>query len=61
MIRVGKAVPAAQRWIVHTKQVVPSSLCRELVRETEAIGYRTALVNQRDGSQKLDTRPLNNL
>jgi predicted 2-oxoglutarate/Fe(II)-dependent dioxygenase YbiX len=59
--RLGKAMPAAQRWAVHLKQVVPIELCRELIRETEAIGYRTALVNQRDGSQKLDTRVRHNL
>jgi hypothetical protein len=38
---------------VHLKQIVPRDLCRTLIRETEQIGYKTALVHQRDESKRL--------
>jgi hypothetical protein len=47
---VGKAVPRQQRWAVHLKQIVPRDLCRDLIRETERIGYKNTFVNQRDSS-----------
>lgn len=58
---LGKAIPRAQRWALHIKQVVPLQLCRELIHETEQIGYQTALVNQHDGSKRFDKHVRHNL